>query len=387
MKNKKKFIARTAVSRRDFLSIAGAGVVVMTFFPKMAFAGDNEVVSIRTGLRPGSQTRLVIETAKRPEYSLSYPDGKLVVSITARGNPKPKLADGTLIKSIDVQSNKIVANLKKSISPIPKGQIMILNPTGDSQYRLVLDFAAGSATDKSKYAAETAVAKQGAARKPVIVIDPGHGGKDPGCIGSSGTQEKDIVLSVAKKLHDKLNNAGYNVHLTRKNDAFLNLDTRSDIAEKKKADLFVSIHANSNPKKTVKGFSVYTLSQTASDAEAQKLAEAENAADKIDVDGFRGFEPEIRIALSSLQQHAIAEESVVFARQIIQATQKSGISRVDKARRFAPFAVLKSTVPSCLVELGHLSNKDEEKLLKSTDYQNKLASALLSAIGNYDFTI
>ncbi|MDR1071710.1 MAG: N-acetylmuramoyl-L-alanine amidase [Rickettsiales bacterium] len=386
MKNKKKFIAAAALSRRDFLSIAGVGIVAVTFFPKIAFSADNQIVSIRTGLRPGNQTRLVIETTGRPVYSLSYPEGRLAVSLDARGSLAPKLVDGTLIKNIDVQNGKITANLRKSIAPIPKSQILILNPTGDSRYRLVLDFAAGSASDKSKYAAETATAKQAAARKPVIVIDPGHGGKDPGCIGGSGTQEKDIALSVAKKLHDRLNGAGYNAYLTRKNDTFLNLDTRSDIAEKKKADLFVSIHANSNPKKTIKGFSVYTLSQTASDAEAQKLAEAENAADKIDVGGFRKYEPEIRFALSSLQQRAVDEESVTLAEQIIQATRKSGISSVDKARRFAPFAVLKSTVPSCLVELGHLSNKDEEKLLKSADHQNKLIGALVSAIGNYDFT-
>lgn len=379
MKSNKKF------SRREFLTIAGGGVVALTFFPKTAFSAENEIIAIRTGIQPGNKTRLVLETTKRPDYSLSYPDKKLAISLKAKCSAKPNLADGTLINGIDIQNNKIVANLKKTIAPIPKSQIMILNPTGGAKYRLVLDFAAGSAATKSKAAAESAVAKKTTPTKPVIVIDPGHGGKDPGCLGATGTREKDIVLSVSKKLYNKLDAAKYDVYLTRRNDTFLNLDTRSGIAEKKKADLFVSIHANSNPKKAVKGFSVYTLSKTASDAEAQKLAEAENSADKIGVDGFEEFEPELRNALSSLQRQIMNKYSVEFAQKILNATRDSGIGRVDEAWRFAPFAVLKSTIPSCLVEVGHLSNKDEEKLLKNGDYQNKLVNALVAAIKNYNF--
>jgi N-acetylmuramoyl-L-alanine amidase len=328
-----------------------------------------------------------METNLRPNYTLSYPDGQLVVAISGmKGNPTPKLTDGTLIKDINFQNGKIVANLKKSIAPIPKSQTMVLEPNGGTKYRLVLDFAAGAAVDKSKSAAKAAVASKSAGRKPIIVIDPGHGGKDPGCIGATGTKEKDVALSVAKKLYDKLNSAGYNVYMTRKNDTYLFLDERSAIAEKKKADLFLSIHANSNPKKTIKGFSVYTLSKTASDAEAQKLAEAENAADKIEVRGFTAYDSAIRITLSSLQQRQVTESSLILAEKILKSTKIAGINQVDEARRYAPFAVLKSTIPSCLVEIGHLSNKDEEKLLRDGAYQNKLVSVLTTAVGNYDFT-
>jgi N-acetylmuramoyl-L-alanine amidase len=352
----------------------------------MAFAAKNEIIAIRTGIQPGNKTRLVLETTQRPSYTLSYPDGKLVVEISASCKAKPTIVDGTLIKSIEVGNGKIIANLKKTIAPIPKSQISIYEPTKSNKYRLVLDFAAGTNTGKTKAAAETAVAKKQTSRKPVIVIDPGHGGKDPGCIGATGSKEKDIVLAVAKKLYDKLNSAGYSAYMTRKSDTYMYLDERAELGQKKHADLFVSIHANSNPSKAVKGFSVYTLSQTASDKEAQKLAEAENAADKIGIDEFRRFELPVRNILSTLQQNAVLDESVKFSQKILNATRESGIARVDKARRFAPFAVLKSTVPSCLVELGHLSHKDEEKLLKDPNYQNKLASALISAIGNYNFS-
>jgi len=372
-------------SRRDFLGVLGGGVAALAFFPRLTFAGANEIVAIRTGIQPGNKTRLVIETTARPEYSLSYPEGKLVIRINANGSPKPKLVDGGLVKKIDFGRDEIVAHLKKTIAPIPKSQTMMFEPTDKNRYRLVLDFAAGTNVDKTKTAAETAIAPKTAAKKPTIVIDPGHGGKDPGAIGIGGTREKDIVLAVAKKLYDRLKNAGYNVSMTRRDDTFLNLDTRAAIAEKKNADLFVSIHANANPKRTIKGFSVYTLSKTASDAEAQKLADAENAADKIGIDEFGGFGHEVRVILSALQQQMVAEDSDVFARNIMRSTRAAGINDVDKDPRSAGFAVLKSTVPGCLVELGHLSHRDEEKLLRNGDYQNRLAGALTTAIGNYKF--
>ncbi|MDR1027737.1 MAG: N-acetylmuramoyl-L-alanine amidase [Rickettsiales bacterium] len=373
-------------SRRSFLAIAGGAAAVLSFFPRRALAAENEIFAIRTGTQPGNKTRLVIETTQKPSYNLSYPDGLLVVNINARCRAAPSMTEGTLITGIDARDNRVAASLKKSIAPIPNNQILLLEPTGANKWRLVLDFAAGSAAAAQKTAsAATAATSKPSGRKPIIVIDPGHGGKDPGCIGGNGTQEKDIVLALAKKLDDRLSAAGYDASLTRKNDTFLNLDTRAGIAQKKKADLFVSIHANANPKKSVRGFSVYTLSQTASDAEAAKLAETENASDKIEIDGFEKFEPEIRNALSSLQQHLVAEDSVAFARKILRATRDGGIARVEKARRFAPFAVLKSQVPSCLVEVGHLSNETEEKLLRSADHQNKIVAAIFKAISDYDF--
>lgn len=362
--------------------------MVLTLCPKMAWAAGNEIIAIRTGIQPGNKTRLVIETTARPEFELSYPDGKLVVKIRASGNPKPTLVDGTLVKKIDIEAGQITAHLKKTIAPIPKNQIIMLDPMEGKKYRLVLDFAAGNNTDKTKAAAETATAakaKGTMAKKPTLVIDPGHGGKDPGAIGAGGTKEKDVVLSVSKKLYDRLKQAGYNVSMTRKDDTFLNLDTRANLAEKRKADLFISIHANANPRKTVKGFSVYTLSEKASDAEAQKLAEAENAADKLGVDDFGGLGHEVVVILSALQQRMVSTDSINFAQGVIRATRSAKVSHVDDNPKSAPFAVLKSTVPSCLVELGHLSHRDEEKLLKSGDYQNKLAGALITAIGNYNF--
>ncbi len=367
-------------------------MLVINFLPRMAFAARNGLQSLRTGLQPGNKTRLVIETSSRPSYSLSYPENQLVISLSntaANQSIKPSMASGTLINSLTQTQVgdrlQITANLNKTIGAIPKNQILILEPNGDNDYRLVLDFVAGTATPATTIAAAT-TAK--VAKKYVIVIDAGHGGKDPGCIGRNGTKEKNVVLSVAKKLRTKLDSDGFKTYLTRSTDVFLNLDTRAGMAEKYHADLFISLHANANPSRSMKGFSIYTLSKKASDEEAQKLADAENAADKIDVDKFERFEPDIRNTLSALQLHAVEELSMEYAIGCAKSFNGRSIEQQPgPAVRRAPFAVLRSTIPGALVELGHLSNAAEEKLLNSDSHQQKLVDAIARSINNYDFDV
>ncbi|MBP3316370.1 MAG: N-acetylmuramoyl-L-alanine amidase [Alphaproteobacteria bacterium] len=386
------------ISRRGALKITGVGILALTALPRMAFAARNSLRSLRTGVQPGGKTRLVIETATRPSYSLSYPANQLVVTLpntAANTGISPKLASGTLVKSLaQAQSGdtlQIIVNLNKSIAPIQKSQIMVLEPNGDNDYRLVLDFVAGTgaATAAPSVAATTPAKKSTTpAKKYIIVVDAGHGGKDPGCIGRGGTREKDVVLSVAKKLKTKLDANGFQTYLTRGGDTYLKLAERAAIAERKKADLFISLHANANPSRKMKGFSIYTLSEKASDEEAKKLAEAENAADKIGVEGFTEFEENIRIALSSLQQHAVAEMSEEYATGCAKYFKKSSIEQQPGPDvRHAPFAVLRSTVPGALLELGHLSNAAEEKLLKSSAHQDKLVAAIVKSVKNYNFDV
>lgn len=381
------------ISRRAILKITGFGVLAIGLLPKMAFAARGKIKSLRAGVQPGNKTRLVIETSARPSYSLSYPENKLVISISntvADNKIKPQIASGTLIKSI-AQSQigdkvQIVANLQKSISQIPKKQIMILEPNGDNDYRMVFDFVAG--TNAVAQTSAVATTQKKAAKKYVIVIDAGHGGKDPGCIGRNGTKEKKVVLSVAKKLKSKLDSAGFKAYLTRSTDVFLNLDTRAGLAEKYHADLFISLHANANPSRKMKGFSIYTLSKKASDQEAAKLAEAENASDKIDVDGFEDFSKDIRSALSALQQQAVAEMSVEYANDCARKLVNAGVMKQPGPYvRHAPFAVLRSTIPGALIEIGHLSNAEEERLLNSDSHQDKLANTILKAIKEYNFEV
>ncbi len=380
------------ISRRTLLKITGFSAVAVAMIPRVAFAARNLLRNVRTGVQPGNKTRLVIETSARPSYEISYPTNQIVITLSnTAANPdlSPKMASGTLVRAItQAQSGdtlKIIADLTKPAAEIPRDSIMLLSPNGDNDYRLVLDFAAASGA----VAATTQQQKTTAlSRKYVVVIDAGHGGKDPGCIGKGGTQEKNIVLSVAKKLKTKLDAAGFQTYLTRSNDTYLKLAQRASIGEKRHADLFLSLHANANPSRAMKGFSIYTLSEKASDEEAQKLADAENAADKIDVSGFEQFDKDIRIALSSLQQHAVAEMSVEYANGAASAFKRAKITQQPGPDvRHAPFAVLRSTVPGALIELGHLSNASEEKLLKTAAHQNKLVDAIVKSVRAYNFDV
>lgn len=387
------------ISRRGALKITGFGMLALTALPRMAFAVRNSLRSLRTGVQPGGKTRLVIETATRPSYSLSYPANQLIVTLSntaANTGISPKLASGTLVKSLaQAQAGdtlQIIVNLNKPIAQVPKSNILLLEPNGDNDYRLVLDFVAGTpgATSATATTATAQSPKKTTAptKKYVIVVDAGHGGKDPGCIGKGGTREKDVVLSVARKLKKQLDANGFQTHLTRAGDTYLKLAERAAIAERKKADLFISLHANANPSRAMKGFSIYTLSEKASDEEAKKLAEAENAADKIGVEGFTEFEENIRIALSSLQQHAVAEMSEEYATGAARAFKNKSITQQPGPDvRHAPFAVLRSTVPGALLELGHLSNASEEKLLKTSAHQDKLVAAIVKSVKNYNFDV
>ena len=379
------------VSRREVLKLSGIGIVAMTCLPRVAFAGRNSVLSVRTGAQPNGKTRLVIETSARPSYDISYPQNQLVVSLsnTAACSASPKLSGDTLIKNITQVQNgdklNLVADLRTNVSPIDKSSVMILSPNGDNEYRLVFDFVAGVGAASTTTAASIKTATQ---KKYVVVIDAGHGGKDPGCIGKGGTKEKVVVLSVAKKLKKELDAIGFKTYLTRSDDTFLQLADRAAIAEKRHADLFLSLHANANPSRQTKGYSVYTLSEKASDEEAQKLAETENASDKIGVSGFAEFSKEIRVALSSLQQRAVAELSEEYASDCARAMDNASIDKLPgPSIRHAPFAVLRSTVPGALIELGHLSNAREEKLLKSDAHQNKLVRAIVKSVKNYNFDV
>lgn len=391
-------------SRRTILKITGLSAFAVVMLPRMAFAARNSLRNVRTGIQPGNKTRLVIETSERPSYSISYPAKQIIVTLSNTGANRslaPALAAGTLVTAItQVQSGdklQIIADLSQSINTIPRDNIMLLTPNGDNAYRLVLDFVGNGTGGAVSTATSTAAQKvtssqptQVAAptKKYTIVIDAGHGGKDPGCIGKGGTKEKVVVLSVAKKLRDKLSAAGYQTYLTRSNDSYLKLAQRASIGEKKHADLFLSLHANANPSRSMKGFSIYTLSEKASDEEAQKLADAENAADKIDVSGFEDFEKDIRVALSALQQHAVAAMSVEYANGCASQFKKAKITQQPGPDvRHAPFAVLRSTVPGALIELGHLSNASEEALLKSSSHQDKLVAAIVKSIQSYDFEV
>ena len=221
-------------------------------------------------------------------------------------------------------------------------------------------------------------------RKRIIVLDPGHGGKDPGAIGTYGkTYEKNITLSMGKELKQVLQKKGYIVYLTRETDIFIPLRQRTKIAQKYKADLFMSLHADSARNSAATGLSVYTLSDTASDVEAAALAERENKADIIGGIDLGGNTKEVNDILISLSQTDTRNKSSKYATYLVQEMVRT-VKLVKNTHRFAGFAVLKAPdIPSVLLEIGYLSNKTEEANLKTQGYRRKLAEAVARAIDKY----
>ncbi|MFC1659654.1 N-acetylmuramoyl-L-alanine amidase [Pseudomonadota bacterium] len=221
-------------------------------------------------------------------------------------------------------------------------------------------------------------------RKPIIIIDAGHGGRDPGAIGVRRTKEKFITLMFAKALKKDLEKTGkYKVYLTRNGDYFISLGGRVKKAQKLKADLFISLHADSNRNRKAKGLSVYTLSERASDEKAAALARKENKADIISGANFKGeYEETIKI-LIDLSRRDTMNSSTEFAEIAVDELQKR-VKLLQNTHRYAGFAVLTAPdVPSTLIELGFLSNKSDERMLKTSAYRKKVNYGLQKAIERY----
>jgi N-acetylmuramoyl-L-alanine amidase len=218
----------------------------------------------------------------------------------------------------------------------------------------------------------------------VVVIDPGHGGQDPGALSLHGAREKEITLTAARELREELKKLGrYRVLLTRERDVFIRLRHRIAIARAAGADLFVSLHADKIDNPEVRGLSVYTLSEQASDAEAAALAEQENKADLLG--GFKliGETAEVADILIDLVQRDNMNQSAQVAALLVRELRAETLL-LPRTHRFAGFAVLKSPdVPSALIELGYLSNPTDERLLRSSKHRRRLASAIARAIDAY----
>ena len=219
---------------------------------------------------------------------------------------------------------------------------------------------------------------------PVIVIDPGHGGVDPGATGVSGIYEKHITLAMARELKAALEKGGrYRVHLTRDRDVFIRLRDRVAIARQYGADLMVSLHADAVQNPQIRGLSVYTLSQNASDSEAQALAEKENKADLIAGVDLSHESPDVAGILIELTQRETMNRSAGFATELVDEVGQE-MDLLGNTHRFAGFAVLKAPdVPAVLVEMGYLSNEFEEKQLRQPQYRARLAKALAKAVERY----
>jgi N-acetylmuramoyl-L-alanine amidase len=219
--------------------------------------------------------------------------------------------------------------------------------------------------------------------KPLIVIDPGHGGVDPGAIGN-GTMEKSITLAVANALKKELEATGrFRAVLTREKDVYIPLRDRFRVARENGAELFISLHADAHANAKTRGASVYTLSENASDAEAAALAAKENKSDVIAGVDLTNESKVVSGILIDLAQRETINLSARFAKILVGALKKDTLM-LGKSHRFAGFAVLKAPdVPSVLLEMGYISSDEDQQLLTSKKHQKKLAKAITRAIASF----
>lgn len=279
--------------------------------------------------------------------------------------------------------------------PVAVDKSFVLPPVSDQPARLVLDLV-GTSRETFLETAKTPApqaARKGdkltATRrrdKPLIVLDPGHGGIDTGARGTTGTLEKAIVLDFARLLRDRLMASGrYEVRMTRDEDVFVPLRERVHIARELEADLLLSIHADSVRigRDQVRGAGVYTLSETASDEIAAALAERENRSDVIAGIDLANEPDDVTDILIDLARQETKKFSFLFARTLVDELRGTA-QLVKNPHRSAGFRVLTAhDVPSALVELGYLSNRLDEKLMTTEEWRGRMTQALVAAIDGY----
>jgi N-acetylmuramoyl-L-alanine amidase len=271
--------------------------------------------------------------------------------------------------------------------------VIDLFPTGRAQFNAKAGWPAGlkkRETDAERLAALIAGASTSARqaeegkKSKIVVIDPGHGGLDPGTSGVNGLQEKDLVLAEGLRLAAVLKARGYDVRMTRSDDTFVPLRQRVAIARADKADLMISLHADSNPDSDVTGLSIYTLSDGRSDREAAALAKRENQSDIIAGVDLSGDNSPVAPILIDLAQRDTINKSSRFATTALTRLKGTTDILARRPHRAASLAVLVAPdVPAVLIELGYLSNKGDAAQMNTSAWRSRVARAIADAVDQY----
>lgn len=365
-------------------------------------AAEPVVTAVRLGDYP-SKTRFVLDLSERVGFTIfTLADPYRVVvdlpevawRLRSDAAPTRRRITGYRYGLFRPGQSRVVLDLAH---PVAVAKAFLLGPNGNRGHRLVIDLKdvsreaflqairRGPAPPDEDGATDTvAPPVQRADQRPLIMIDPGHGGVDPGARGISGTWEKDITLLLARELRRQLMATGrYRVAMTRDRDVFVRLRQRIAIAQRAGADLFLSLHADSIDDRAIRGGSVYTLSERASDKEAAALAQKENKADIIAGIDLNEQSETVAKILIDLRQRLTKNESVTLAKTLVDELGDS-TRLLRNTHRFAGFAVLKAPdIPSVLIEMGYLSNRTDERLLRQSRHRSKLATAIVRAVDRY----
>lgn len=367
-----------------------------------AMAADPAVTGVRLGTN-GETTRVVLDITKPVPYSAFLLENpyRLVIDLPevdwsvgdGAGTDGRGVVEGLRYGLFRAGNSRIVVDLKGPVSIAANGALA--NPPRlmfDLQPVAKAKFTAGQTVSINNWkppstapAAPVVREKAPGDRRRVVVIDPGHGGVDPGAV-RGGTQEKHVTMAAAQELRRQLESSKrYRVVMTRSRDIFVELRDRVNFGRRNDGDVFISLHADTHPKRQTRGASVYTLSQRASDKEAARLAEKENRVDEIGGIDISGYSSETTDILMDLTRRRTMEESSIFANYLLAQFSKHDIRMQPiKTHRFAGFAVLKAPdVPSVLVEMGYLSNNSDKKALLSKRFQRDLGQAVLIALDDY----
>ena len=364
-------------------------LLVLVVFSNTLQASVSQVQGLRMWASPES-TRLVIDLSKSVEHSLSYLTNPERVVIDVKNVKLGKNTSSSAFKKgviRDIRSARkngndlrLVLDLNSKVRP----KSFLLKPNSKYRHhRLVIDL---EKTQKSASSPKIVKSVNSPRDRDIIVaIDAGHGGEDPGAIGRKGTREKDIVLQIARRLRDLVNKKpGMKAVMIRNGDYYISLRGRTKKARQANADIFISIHADAFKNSKAHGSSVFILSSRGASSEAAKwLAKKENQADLVGGVSLDDKDDMLAKLLLDLSQTATIEASNSVASRVMTGLKKVGKTHKNSVER-AGFAVLKSPdIPSLLVETGFISNPKEEKLLRSSSYQKKLARAILDGVDNY----
>ncbi|RAI70457.1 N-acetylmuramoyl-L-alanine amidase [Pseudomonas fluorescens] len=345
--------------------------------------------------RSDGKLRLVFDLSGPVQYktfSLSAPE-RLIIDLSSASLSgdfsQLALSDG-VIRSIrsghfGKGDTRIVLDLREPVQL----DSFLLPPQDGQGHRLVLDLKATAAVPSVAPAAPAVVsAKTHPMRDIIVVVDPGHGGKDPGAIGAKGEREKDVVLSIAQLLAKRLKREkGFDVKLVRNDDFFVPLRKRVDIARKHNADMFISVHADAAPRLTASGASVYCLSEGgATSATARFMAQRENGADLLGATSLLNLkdkDPMLAGVILDMSMNATIAASLELGSTVLGSL--AGITTLHQKRvEQAGFAVLKSPdVPSILVETGFISNARDSQRLVTARHQQAVADGLFEGLQRY----
>ena len=364
-------------------------VFFLIFLPSICTAGT-VIDGVRTWPAPDN-TRLVFDIDQPVDYklfTLSKPE-RLVIDFknTRLTNPLSAPAQqATIIKEIrSSQRNKSDLRVVIDLEGHPKYKSFLLTPYENYGHRLVIDLYHEASSAEQKVFKKSVPERPVGLRDIVIAIDAGHGGEDPGAHGRHGTNEKDVVLSIARRLETLIKDeSGMRPVMIRDGDYFLSLRKRTRKARDQKADLFVSIHADAFKDPRVNGMSVYVLSENGASNEAARwLAEKENASDLIGGVSLDDKDDVLASVLLDLSQTGTIEASFEAGQSVLKHMKPIGRLHKHTVQQ-AGFVVLKSPdVPSILIETAYISNPDEERKLRNPTHQQAMAQAILSGVRSF----